>query len=297
MNTGYIKIWRRLEDSGLLQMPNTLALFVFLLMRSMHKDCKVGTAIGVIELKRGQYISGRSKLASDLNQSEREIRTSLARLQELQIIDQQTTSRYSIYTIVNYEKYQGSDQQTTSTSTSRRPADDQQTTTKEECKELKNVKNTKNISASALLASLGVCESVADDWIAVRKSKKAAITKTALEGIASEAAKAGMSIECALKVCCERGWSGFKASWVLDKAPAQTKSAQLDTADQIFRRGKYGNDGQIADFDSIRSVESSGARIPETLDGVWKSNALEVERIEDGGCLSGLGGSDAGFDA
>lgn len=157
--------------------------------------------------------------------------------------------------------------------------------------------NSKNISASALLASLGVCDSVACDWIAVRKSKNAAITKTALEGIAREAAKAGMSVEGALKVCCERGWSGFKASWVLDKAPAQTKSAQLDTADQIFRRGKYGNDGQIADFDSIRSVESSGARIPETLDGVWKSNAIEVERIEDGGCLSGLGGSDAGFDA
>ena len=101
-------------------MPNTLALFMFLVMKAMHKDCKVGTVIGVIELKRGQYISGRKKLASDLEQSEREIRTSLSRLQELGIIDQQTTSKYSIYTIVNYGVYQDADQQTTS----KRPAND-----------------------------------------------------------------------------------------------------------------------------------------------------------------------------
>jgi len=63
-------------------------------------------------------------------------------LQELQIIDQQTTSKYSIYTIVNYSNYQDSDQQTTSTATSKRPANDQQTTTKEECKELKNVNSS-----------------------------------------------------------------------------------------------------------------------------------------------------------
>ena len=120
MQRGYIKVWRKLEESGLLQMPNTLALFMFLLMNAMYKDCKVGTATGVVELKRGEYISGRKKLAADLNQSERKIRTSLSRLTELGIIDQQTTSRYSVYAIVKYNEYQDSDQQTTSTTTNKR---------------------------------------------------------------------------------------------------------------------------------------------------------------------------------
>jgi len=136
MHRGYIKVWRKLEGSGLLQMPNTLALFMFLLMNAMYKDCKVGTTTGVVELKRGEYISGRKKLAADLNQSEREIRTSLSRLTELGIIDQQTTSRYSVYAIVKYNEYQDSDQQTTSTTTNKRPTNDQQTTTKEESKHL-----------------------------------------------------------------------------------------------------------------------------------------------------------------
>jgi hypothetical protein len=147
MERGYIKVWRKLEDSGLLQMPNTLALFIYILMHAMHKDRKVGTSTGVINLKRGQYISGRKALAADLEQSEREIRTSLQRLIDLEIITVETTNRYSVYTIENYNKYQDSDQhndqQTTGTEANKRPANDQQTTTN---KELKNLRNKKPMS-------------------------------------------------------------------------------------------------------------------------------------------------------
>jgi hypothetical protein len=68
--------------------------------------------------------------------------------------------------------------------------------------------------AFALLSNLGVSNQTANDWIAIRKLKKAAITHTALDGISREANKAGISLEEALKVCCERGWSGFKADWM-----------------------------------------------------------------------------------
>jgi hypothetical protein len=134
MDRGYVKVWRKLEDSGLLQMPNTLALFMFLLMKATHKDKKVGTSSGVVELKRGQYISGRLSLAFSLEQSEREIRTSLERLVKLGIVSIKTTNKYSIYTIEKYSEYQDRDQQTTSTETNKRPANDQQTTTKQETK-------------------------------------------------------------------------------------------------------------------------------------------------------------------
>jgi hypothetical protein len=141
MNRGYIKVWRKLEDSGLLQMPNTLALFMFLLMKSTHKDIKVGTKTGVIDLKRGQYISGRIKLANELEQGEQEIRTSLKRLEDMGIINQQPTNKYTIYTIVNYDIYQDSNQELTSTQTNNQPTTNQQLTTKQEHKHI----NTKDI--------------------------------------------------------------------------------------------------------------------------------------------------------
>ena len=56
MHRGYIKVWRKVQDSGLMQMPNTLALFMHILFSATHKDIKVGTSTGIIDLQSGQYI-------------------------------------------------------------------------------------------------------------------------------------------------------------------------------------------------------------------------------------------------
>ena len=53
------------------------------------------------------------------------------------------------------------------------------------------------------------------DYLKVRKAKKAGdLTKTAFEGIEREAKLANLSTEDAIKMCCERGWVGFKSSWL-----------------------------------------------------------------------------------
>jgi len=61
---------------------------------------------------------------------------------------------------------------------------------------------------------LGISPQVVKDFTALRRAKKAAITPTAIAGIRREADKAGMGLEAALSMCCERGWTGFKADWV-----------------------------------------------------------------------------------
>lgn len=65
-----------------------------------------------------------------------------------------------------------------------------------------------------------VPESVWDDFMAIRKAKKAPLTETALKGIEREAKKAKIGLDDALRVCCERGWQSFKAEW---NKPAQEK--------------------------------------------------------------------------
>jgi hypothetical protein len=59
-----------------------------------------------------------------------------------------------------------------------------------------------------------VTEQTVKDFKALRKAKKAPITETAMDGIKREAAKAGYTLEQALRTICERGWTGFKADWV-----------------------------------------------------------------------------------
>ena len=201
MHRGYVLVWRKIQDSGLMQMPNTLAVFLHILFSATHKDIKVGTPHGAIELKRGQYISGRKKLAEELEQTEREIRTSLKRLAELQILTIKTTTRYSIYTIENYSIYQDINNKATSETTNKRPTDDQQTTTKQTHNTHKEHKYTPPIPTELL-----------SEWLVVRKKKP--VTERVFNSVVREAQKIGWTPEQAIIKCCERGWTGFEATWV-----------------------------------------------------------------------------------
>jgi len=63
----------------------------------------------------------------------------------------------------------------------------------------------------------GVSEQVWNDFIALRKAKRAPLSGTALSVIAKEAEKAAMHIEEALTECVTRGWQSFKAEWMKPK--------------------------------------------------------------------------------
>jgi len=85
--------------------------------------------------------------------------------------------------------------------------------------------NQKPITIKKTVAPpFGVTDSVWQDWITLRKSKKAAVTQTAIDGIEREAKKAGVSLQTALETCCERGWTGFKADWLAEKVTAAQKA-------------------------------------------------------------------------
>jgi hypothetical protein len=55
---------------------------------------------------------------------------------------------------------------------------------------------------------------IVNDWIEIRKLKKLATTKTALEGFIREVNISGLSLESVLTICCENSWGGFKAKWL-----------------------------------------------------------------------------------
>ena len=91
--------------------------------------------------------------------------------------------------------------------------------------------NHKPKNTNTVAPPVGVTDSVWQDWLKLRKAKKAAVTQTALDGIQREADKAGVSLQSVLETCCERGWTGFKADWLKSHAN-QDKS--LGAARAIF---------------------------------------------------------------
>jgi len=233
MQRGYIKIWRKIEDNGLLQVPNTFALFMHILLNATHRDRNLGTPNGVIELKRGQYVSGRIELASKLKQTEQQIRTSLKRLVDMQILTIESTNRYSIYTIENYSKYQDElppfNQQNNQQTTSNQPADNQQITTKQELNNL-NTKELKKepIAKTTFTLPHWINKSHWDIWHSKGKRKTASIEQKqlAIEKL-SRWKDGGLDFAKALEDAAEGGWQGLHE-------PKPTKGGRVSNEDFSF---------------------------------------------------------------
>lgn len=102
----------------------------------------------------------------------------------------------------------------------------------------------KNNSASPKKSALDFGDAnpqIVADFLALRKAKKSAVTQTAINGIKREAAKAKLTLEQALEICCIRGWQGFKAEWVKNDKPQQQGSFD-PVAFVNQNRGSNGNE-------------------------------------------------------
>lgn len=82
-------------------------------------------------------------------------------------------------------------------------------------KEPSSKKRASNPRANHVDLFPDVTPQVLSDFQAVRKAGRGGpITETVAKGIRREASKAGLTVQQALEMCCERGWKGFNASWV-----------------------------------------------------------------------------------
>jgi len=64
------------------------------------------------------------------------------------------------------------------------------------------------------LVDYGFNEKLVDDWIAVRKTKKATNTETAFDSFIREIESRSSNINDMLQICVTNSWSGFKYKWV-----------------------------------------------------------------------------------
>lgn len=84
------------------------------------------------------------------------------------------------------------------------------------------------VPSSELVAD-GLPESLASEWLAHRKARKAKLTPLAWAGFKSEVSKAGWSVEDAVRKAIARNWTAFEADWV---AKAQSPPRQSYTDQQ-----------------------------------------------------------------
>ena len=101
--SGFIKLYRKLLGWGWYQDSVVKDLFLHLLLTASFKDF---VWLGK-QFKAGQLITGRKKLAQELNFSEQQIRTAIKKLKSTGEIEASSTNKYTVITVINWKEYQG----------------------------------------------------------------------------------------------------------------------------------------------------------------------------------------------
>jgi len=137
VNDGYIKLFRSLTNWEWYQDSKTFRVFVHLLLNANWEDSRYRG----YEVPRGSLVCGRKQLAKDLRISEQSVRTALQHLESTNEITIKPTNKFSIVSIVNWEKFQSgeflSTNKLTNESTINQPTTNQQLTTYKENKNIR----------------------------------------------------------------------------------------------------------------------------------------------------------------
>lgn len=195
-----IKIHRKIDDRWRRKKPNTLSVFLYLLT---HANLQENTYQWHI-IKRWDCIVWRKTLSENLWLSERETRTSINHLKTTSEVSIKTTNKFSIITVVWFEKYQWDEIKTTNKTTNKTPTTDQQPTTlKEYIRNKEEVREILGEDINLYINELYWIWKMIEYWYTIPKDKKSLLMVIARY---KEMAK---------------DYVGRKEDWTLDRATAK----------------------------------------------------------------------------
>lgn len=174
---GYIKNHRKtLDNPTVCKDTEHFAIWHYLLYEAKYKPCASMFGGRKIMLKPGQLTTGRRQIAEHFNIAESKVQRVLKTFENEQMIEQQTSNKNRLITIVEWEQYQMIEQQTEQQLNNNRTTTEQQLNTPKERKKVRK-KECKEIYKSIPLE----LHSVVTDFIDMRKKIKAPATDRALE--------------------------------------------------------------------------------------------------------------------
>ena len=105
----FIKLYDKILSWEWFSHPNTLCLFIYLLLKAYYKDTTIGGRV----IKRGQLVTSLPKISTDTGLSIQQIRTAMSHLISTGEITDQSNTHNRIITIVKYDDYQTSTDRST----------------------------------------------------------------------------------------------------------------------------------------------------------------------------------------
>lgn len=141
---GWIKLHRKILDNPIITKDSDyLAVWIYLLLNTTHKEYDVLFQGKRTTLKKGQLLTGRKSIAEKLNIDENKVQRILKTLENEQQIEQQSSNKNRLITIVSWDKYQEDEQQIEQQVNNKRTTTEQQVNTNKNVKNIKNDNNNK----------------------------------------------------------------------------------------------------------------------------------------------------------
>lgn len=140
---GWIKLHRKIQDHWLLQEERKFSKYeawLDLLMMANHENKKTVLGNEIIEVQRGQRITSLRKLCHKWNWSNTKVNHFLTLLQNDGMIKVKSDSKKTVITIVNYDVYQGRENEETTQNRQENHTTHTEKQTNKNEKELKNDK-------------------------------------------------------------------------------------------------------------------------------------------------------------
>lgn len=144
MHNGWIKLHRKiLKNPVVCKDSDYMAVWMYLLLNATSKSMDIDFGGKVITLNPGQLVTGRKAIGSQFRINDSKVERILKRLETEQQIEQQSTSRGRLITILSWSKYQSTEQQIEQRANNHRTTSEQQVNTNKNVKEREKVKNVK----------------------------------------------------------------------------------------------------------------------------------------------------------
>ena len=233
---GWIKLYRKLIENPIFLKPELLQLFIYCLLKANHETQRIIFNGQEIEIKSGQFITGREVMGRDLKQNPITTYKRLKVLENLQILNIKSNNRFSVVTVLNWELYQSEEMKRNSKRNNKGTTKEQQGNTN---KNDKNDKNEKNIY-------IGLSENMKNainDFIEMRKKIRKPMTERAIQIMLKKLdglAKDETTKIAILEQSTERGWLSvypLKQDKPSQKQPPQaTNFPQRTYSDEFYKK-------------------------------------------------------------
>lgn len=144
---GWIKVHRALFESPVVtQSPEHLTVWMYLLTHATHRPYKAIFGGKEITVQKGQLITSRKSISECVNRGvdSSKVQRILKSFENAHQIEQQTSNKNRLITLINWKKYQGFEQQNEQQVNNKRTTSEQQVNTNREIyKKTKKIKNNK----------------------------------------------------------------------------------------------------------------------------------------------------------